>query len=185
MAKEIATLASQMRQEEMLDSTAGVALSGDVRVLLAFLFFNVFVCACLCTPHVSCVVCSLLYVCPDIEAFRGIPGVCPVYCVIRSAIHLSCVLLCVRMHPRYVIYTPSCYLYVYIYPLLLYIYTMQCSMCTDALLYRCPVHCYMCFRMYLRCSCWCPHRRCACNAYAMLPELMHAIAIARTETKTE
>jgi hypothetical protein len=61
MAKEIATLASQMRQEEMLDSAAGVALRGDVRVLVAFLFFIFLflcVCVCVCTPHTA------IYVCP-------------------------------------------------------------------------------------------------------------------------
>ena len=57
MAKEIATLASQMRQEEMLDGAAGVALSGDVRVLVALCVY-VCVCVCVFTPHAA------VYVCP-------------------------------------------------------------------------------------------------------------------------
>ena len=55
MAKEIATLASQMRQEEMLDSAAGVALSGDVRLLVAF----VCVCVRVFTPHTAIFVCPV------------------------------------------------------------------------------------------------------------------------------
>jgi hypothetical protein len=100
MAKEIATLASQMRQEEMLDSTAGVALSGDVRVLLAFLFFNVFVCvrvyAAYCYICVSCVHSCMFVlisrhfvlsqVCVLCTALYVLLYICPVYCYVSACI---------------------------------------------------------------------------------------------------
>ena len=93
MAKEIATLASQMRQEEMLDGAAGVALSGDVRVLVALC---VYVCVCVCVHAACCCICvSCVHSCMFVLISRHfvVSGMCPMYCVIRSAINVSCVLL--------------------------------------------------------------------------------------------
>ncbi len=114
-----------------------------------------------------CVQCTAVYV---------LLYMCPVYCYVCP--HVSQCVLCTALYAL---------LYRCLYALLYR--CMYCAICTAisvtqihvlcsalyALLYRCPVHCYMCVRMYLRCSCLCPHRRCACNAYAMLPEFNKAL----------